>query len=712
MSSFTNPFVRPAVEYQRDLDVLKHYAQDSALYLHLSTGKPLADCQRFVSTALKPGGQFAFVDPAVEFLQRGDNGDRVKGTTTLNHYIKDSVAKRELIAPTLTTYVHPAQKQSILSLYIKENIKLRSMAKKEMFVARAAKQKALADLKKIEQTGRKLGNNAISGAHVSPSTPLYNKTAHSTLTSVCRSTSGYGNANNEKFLCGNRHYFNHHIVLNSIVSIVRNTNYLKLQALVDKYGIHLPTAKETMKGIVYSTNLYWHSKRHLVTIAALVSQLTPLQRAAFLYTGDLYHLKEYNDTLVRTFITRLGNQIQGVHANPAAVLKTAPEDHVALAHLLCKEETRGIGKDYRSIENTPAFCTLALTVENIANVLMDYRDLIEGLWCTTNMPASMAHFPSSIRRCALTSDTDSTIFTVQDWTLWYHGKITFDPKGTQVADTVVFLAASTITNLLAIMSANYGIPKENLHDIAMKNEFKFDVFVPTQLGKHYFADIAAQEGDVFTEHEIEIKGVGLKSSNAPREIIAKGTAMMKDILTRVREDGVLSIEKYLKEIADTEREIIASIQKGETRFLRSGSIKDAQSYTAEKEGSPYMHHDFWNEVFGPKYGTMAEPPYATLKVSVQLDTPVKLLKWLANLEDRDLANRLSAWSSRTKRNKITTLNLPFACVQARGLPMEVLPIVDYIKIVGDIVKIFYVLLETIGYYSNGDKVRRMISTYY
>jgi hypothetical protein len=712
MSKPTNLFVRPTGEYQRDLDVLKHYAQDSALYLHLATGRALAECQRFVSTALKPGGQFAFVDPAVEYLQRGSNGDRVKGTTTLNHYIKDSVAKHELIAPTLTTYLNPAQKQSILSLYIKENIQLRSVAKKAMFVARAAKQKALADLKKIEQTGRKLGNNAISGAHVSPSTPLYNKTAHSTLTSVCRSTSGYGNANNEKFLCGNRHYFNHHIVLNNIVSIVRNTNYFKLQALVDRYAIHLPTAQETMAGITYSTDLYWRSARHLATITTLVEQLSPLQRAAFLYTGDFYHLKEHNEALVRTLITRLGNQVTGHHPNPSAALKAAPDDHVALAHLLCKKITQGIGKNYSTLEGTPAHATLALTVESIAHTLSDYQDLIETLWCTTNMPPSMAHFPSSIRRCALTSDTDSTIFTVQDWTLWYHGKITFDPAGTQVADTVVFLAAATIANLLAIMSANYGIPKDSLHDIAMKNEFKFDVFVPTQLGKHYFADISAQEGDVFTEHEIEIKGVGLKSSNAPREIIARGTAMMKDILTQVRLNGELSIEKYLREIADTEREIILSIQKGETRFLRSGSIKDAQSYTGDKDTSPYMHHDFWNEVFAPKYGSMPTPPYSTLKISVQLDTPVKLLKWVTGLEDRELANRLSAWSARTGRNKITTLNLPLACVQARGLPTEVLPVVDYVKIVGDIVKIFYVLLETIGYYSNGDKVRRMISTYY
>ncbi len=709
---FKNFFVKPTEEYTRDINVLKHYAEDSAEFLAKSTGRPLEECKKFISESLRPGGQFAFTDPKVSFLQRNEVGDRVKSETTLSRYINESLQKKELIAPTLTTYVHPSVKESLLAKYVDGNIKARSLAKKAMFAAKAIKDFLLEAVKKVEQTMRKLANNAISGAHVSPSTPLHNKTAHSTLTSTCRSTSGYGNANNEKFLCGNRHYFTHHIVLQNIISICRNTDFNRLQLLMDKYKLYYPTCADVEEMIKYSTSFYWREKQYFAKIVDLVSKLTPLERAAFVYTGDLYHLMKHNEELVRGLIGELASKITGIHPDPAGSLKVAPDDHINLAHQICAAETAGIGKDYSTIKDKPAFHTLALTVDHIADTITKYGDLIETLWVTINIPASVAHFPDSIRRSALTSDTDSTIFTVQDWVIWYKGKISFDPEATAVAATMIFLASSTITHVLAIMSANFGIVQERLHQIAMKNEFKFDIFVPTQLGKHYFAAISCQEGNVFTEHETEIKGVYLKSSNAPREIIADATAMMEGIMETVMKEGKLSLTKYLKHIADVERKIIKSIQAGEFDYLRSGSIKDAGSYTADEESSPYAQHAFWNDVFGPKYGTMPEPPYQTYKVSIEMDNAAAFKAWIDSIKDRELATRLENWAKRTGKTTITTLNLPAACLQSRGMPEEVLSIIAYRKIITDITKIYYIVLETLGMYSMEKKVMRLMSDSY
>lgn len=44
--------------------------------------------------------------------------------------------------------------------------------------------------KKLDQENRKRSNNAVSGALLSASTPLYNKSGHPALTSTCRITSG------------------------------------------------------------------------------------------------------------------------------------------------------------------------------------------------------------------------------------------------------------------------------------------------------------------------------------------------------------------------------------------------------------------------------------------------------------------------------------------------------------------------------------------
>jgi hypothetical protein len=300
---------------------------------------------------------------------------------------------------------------------------------------------------------------------------------------------------------------------------------------------------------------------------------------------------------------------------------------------------------------------------------------------------------------------------VQDWVFWYKDKLSFDDEAMAVAATMIFLASATITHVLAIMSANFGIVPERLHQIAMKNEYKFDVFVPTQLGKHYYATMSCQEGNVFTEHEIEIKGVYLKSSNAPKEIVNQAAAMMEDIMQSVMTKGSLSIMKYIKEVADTERKIIASIQRGESTYLRAGSIKEADSYTADEELSPYQNHRFWNDVFGPKYGVMPDPPYSTVKVSMVTSTPKAFKAWVNELTDRDLAQRLLDWSARCDKNKITTIHLPIDAI-SRGLPAEIIPAINHRKIVTDIVKIMYLILETLGVYTMEKKVSRLMSDQY
>lgn len=710
--NFKNPFIRNTTEYKRNLNVLQNYAKDTAMYLHLQTGKPIEVCKEFVGKSLAKGGVFEFKDPEVECLVRKDNGDREKIVTTLNSYLNEAISNKELISPTLTTYIHPDNNTSLLSLYIDDNVKARSRAKKEMYAAEAAGDKLLEAQKKTEQKNKKISNNSISGAHVSPSTPLYNPTAHSTLTSNCRSTSGYGNANNEKFLAGNRHYWSHHIVLNNIVSIVSNTNYDELNKVINKYSIHIPTYEETIECIKISSKLYWWEEIYFRKIENLVEKLTPLQRAAFVYTGDFYHLKKLNNDLVREFIKRLSSKVVATSDNANKIIKNAEEDILNLAHQICLKETSDIGKKYETIIDKQEYQTLACTVSNIEKTIVDYSDLIKVFWITTNVPASMAYFPESIRKVVITGDTDSTIFTVQDWVLWYKGKLSFDDESMAVAATLIFLTSSTIGHILAIMSANFGISEKRLYQIKMKNEFKFDVFIGTSIGKHYFATISAQEGNIYSKRKTEIKGVGLKSSNAPKIIVKKATNMMQEIMADVIEKGSISLNKYLNQISKIEKEIVSSIQRGESTYLRLGNIKDAESYTKEEHLSPYQNHHLWNKCFGPYYMEMPDPPYATTKFSLTTDTPAKFKVWLESLNNKEFAKGIESYMLENNKKYISTLNVPSFALETKGFPIELIDIIDYKKIVMDICSMFYLIIESLGVFVNGDKVKRLISDYY
>lgn len=715
-----NPFVLNSNEYKRDINVLKHYINDTATYLSLMSGKGKEECELFVKNTITTDNGKLINDPKVHYLERGDNGDRVQKEGTLSQYLGEAVKERDLIAPTLTTYLHPTVKQSLLVDFIDGNVKERGTAKKKMFTYKMAGDKPREAYYKGVQTNKKLNNNSISGAHVSASTPLFNRTAHSTLTSNCRSTSGYGNANNEKFLCGNRHYWSPDIVRNNIISIINNTDYKVLESAMVQFGIRYPTAEETMGVIRYSADLYWKGEKDFYKLFMLVSKLTDIQRAAFVYTGDLYHLMKFNEQVVRTFINKLSAKITTDHPNPKDVIDNASEDNRNLANQICADDLlKAITSDKQKTTNpkdlvdTPAYGPYAATVNNIDNVLEEYSSLIKALWVTPNVPASLAVFPDSIRRCAITSDTDSTIFTVQDWVIWHCGKLAFDQKANAVSATLVFLASQTITHVLARMSANFGIEEKRIHQIAMKNEYFFPIFTPTQVAKHYFALIGCQEGNIFKAFEKEIKGVHLKSSNAPKVVMKEAEKMMLFIMNSVVEGKKININYVLKWIADIERDVMASIKKGSYSYFRIGQVKTPSSYTKGESADAYQQYLLWQEVFAPKYGDTVAPPYTSIKVGVDINTPTKTREWLASIEDKELVARLEQWLlKKGTKNFGSTLMLPEQCISTKGIPDEIAQAIGIRKIVLDTTGVFYLILETLGVYMLNDKCTKLVSDIY
>lgn len=702
-----NVFVLKQEEYKRDLNLLKHYLEDTSLYLSLQTKQPIEVCREFVKKAISKDGAFPFKDPKIVYLKRQENGDRVQLDGTLLNYINESIKDNEFIAPTLTTYLHPKVKESLLLGFIERNVAKRNVAKKAKFAAKIAKNKTLMIIKDTEQSKKKISNNSISGAHLSASTPLFNRTAHSTLTSVCRITSGYGNANNEKILSGNRHYWSLEIAINNVVSIVNRTDYTTFTLAMNEYGLVYPSVEDTVKCIMFSLNLYVSRGMTYKYVLELIETLTDIQRAAVVYTGDLYHLMKLNPEMVRDFITALSSKCVNP-VNKEEVMKDVSGDILIFVNQLCSTDLRGTS--LHDIKNTPAYETYTSTVDNVKKTLDKYSLFIKAILVTESVPASLGYLPDSIRRSAITSDTDSTIFTVQDWIKWYFGEISFGERPTAVAATVIFIAAQSIIHVLAKMSANLGVVNERVHQITMKNEFKFDVFVPTQVSKHYYALISCQEGNIFSEMEEEIKGVHLKSSNVPKEIMKKAKELMISLMEDTMEGKKFKINDILTYVADIERDIFKSIKRGDSEFFRKGQIKPSNAYKNGETTSQYQQYLFWRDVFGPKYMETQPPPYTTIKASVDLNSTAKTNEWIASIEDKVLSDRIVKWMTlHGKTNLGNTLLLPEAVIRTIGIPDEIYAAIDSRKIVIDCVNVFYIILESLGIFVLNNKKNRLCS---
>lgn len=713
-----NPFVYEAETYNRDLNIVQHYVRDQVRHLTLKTGIPRQEALEYVKSQTftkNANGQIVLNnDPTIRFLERDINtGDRFESELCMSQYLQEIIDHSDIVAPTLTTYLSPEIRQSPLATFQAKNVENRGKAKKAMFDAEMTEgeDSYRYKFKKSEQTGKKMSNNSVSGAHVNAHNPLFNKTAHSTLTSVCRQTAAYGNANNERFLAGNRHYWRYDVVQNNIISIINNCDLNRIDEVMQRYGLHYPTAQEVYDTIIRSTRLYWTAPKLERRILDTLERMTPVERAAYLYTGDMFHLKKFNEPVVRQFMAQLVKLVEDPDPTPKQTIKEHPEEYLILAQQICVHFMKG--KKVKDVEKeTPElYAQLAAVVKNISNTLMMYADMIQVFWATNNLPASIAVFPDSLRRVVLVSDTDSTIYTVQDWVEWYCGAVVFTQEANAISAAMTFLVSLTVINILAKMSANIGVSKKRLFQIAMKNEYKFDVFVLTSIGKHYYAQISTQEGNVFDKIKREIKGVNLKASNVPKEVVNRARDMMDEIMNAIREGKRVSVLSKLKEVADYERSMLTSIRNGEFKYLKLGTVKVAEAYKQKELAPNYLHYGLWNDVFAMKYGAVEAPPYRVITVSVELDTKQKVKDWIESM-DPAMGLAMRQWMQKTGRTTMTTMLLPTNIVTVKGMPEEIMRVINVRKIIEKATAIFYLVLETLGVYIDHSSLIHLAMDYY
>lgn len=706
-------FTKQPEEYVRNLNMYSFYIDDAAKILAVESGDSIEECREWVREHTGPNGERPLKDPRVIYLTKETPGNRELKIGTVSEYLKTVEERKCIMSPTMAVYFNPNEKRSLLAEYILINLAMRKKVKGEMFVAGMAGNKALKDFKNIVQSTYKIKNNSLSGAHASPSTPLYNKSSHSTLTSVCRCASGSANASNERFLTGNRHYYDANIAVANIISIVNHSDYGKIKHAMDLYDLVYPTAAEVLAAIKRSTDLYWNNAPQWFSyIESVVNGLSPIERAAYLYTADFWYLKELNPGFVYNMLGAIIDlPTIPITDNPAQYIKELDADEFALVGLLKGKLLHGRTIKDLIDSDHPDLGLVAAAAHHVKTKLAEFKPLYAAFWVTDNPPQSLAAFPTSIRRSAIVSDTDSTIFTVQDWTQWFKGKIDFSETSNNIAALVVYFASQVTKHTLATISGNMGVVPEKIHKISMKNEYVFPVFSLTTRAKHYYAYMSAREGNVYLTPELEVKGVALKNSKIPPAIMSKAHQLIIDIMDTVMREELVDLQAILKDIGDTERQILDSIAMGNCEYLTTASVKDPGSY-ANPDSSPYIYYGLWEDVFASRYGHSDPPPYFAIKASLTTTTKTALAEWLDSIEDPTIRTAMTKWIHENGKTTLTTVMLPESIVMQGGVPKEITTVIDSRKLVLGIMEPFYLILESLGYFINTDKAINLVSDRY
>lgn len=694
-------------DYDNQLSPITDYRKQAITVIMAEKGCSYNTALKVANAAIRR----KFKNPVVRHFTRMENEDREVQDTPLVQFINDNVKAGNIIAPTFTTYLSPEVRPSILSEYVRNNVKRRAIVKKQSFEYAAEGNKEMADALASQEKNFKLANNGVTGLFCMKSSAVFNRTNHSTLTSTTRTTVSINNSTNERLLAGSRALFT---VRDAFRSVVNEATFADLDAVkeaVDEFNLHLPSTADIVKILKYSTDIYGEDESYYQDyIIPFLDKISPYQRAAIAYTLDLKHLWDFNEGFTRQMFKDLTTKVDDsvVPLHDLKPLYGFYEPILMFVHDIFLDELKGKGKKYDEMNADGMLASNILsTCNNVVDNIMKYQSYFKAFIRVKITPINNFKIRDMRRRAVGLSDTDSSGYSTDELVQKALGYFRFDHTSAPISGLLTYVASEAVTQQLSILSRNMNIPDERLRDIAYKNEFFWSIHISTNASKHYYADTRVREGNVYPKRELEIKGVHLRNSTVPSESIEAGFAIMDEILLKASTGENLELKKVLRDVIKVEDTIIDYISRGDTLYLLSGRINPEDSYSEGRDKSPYQRHVLWEEVFAKKYGPIAAPPYTTVKIPINLPNKTSIKNWLASMDDDNVIKPLMAdWIKRMGKTSLNNVYFNDAWIYANGFPEEIRDIINLEAVVMNMTKQLRLILESLGLVLNDDQLVR------
>jgi len=695
----TEYFKRDLKEYVTDLNPLKEYVRQVVSFISSYTGKNKKDSLAIAKKLIAGSNPN---DPKVTYRGREENGDRRMMSCKLTEYIRDTVKSKDIMVPTLTVYDNPKKRKSLHAGFLAINVKDRSKHKK--LAAKAYQNKDMDTYlhNDVLQKVKKIFNNSVSGSYASKSTILYLPSSHSTLTSTTRSIASIGNALTESIVAGNKGLYTPEHSINYIASIVSSIDMRRVGMTVKSFNLKVPTPKEVMSVLRYSSDRYWTSPTAHADIFSYLNKLDDTELSAVMYVNDLYHLRKYNNALITDFIGSLSKRVPVGCSNPLKILFRNVEGVNNLVHHICAEDIKGADIDYSELAKTnpELLMVLGSTADNIYRVLDKYVNLIKTFFVTDILPIDIASVRDCYRDVIVLSDTDSTCGSYDDWVNWYFGNTNYTPEAFALSAAVMTINTQAIDHNIKVFARNMNVDDSAMDLLKMKNEFGWSSFIAANVNKHYYADTLIREGAVFDKPKLELKGVHFISSAGNQGIVEAAHNEMEETLTRINNGEEISARDMIAKVVTMEKSILEIIKSGDISMYKLDKIKDLSAYAASDTPgkTPYFHHLLWSSVFADKYGVPGDPTYMTINIPTLLKTKRLLTEYIATIEDEEIRDKLTAILTEYDKTALGTFRIPLAIVRGSGVPKEILGAINSKRIVLNSLGVWYLFLETLGIY--------------
>ena len=677
-------FTHEFADYQRDFDVISNYVTNMAFGLTLlNPDMSIEEATTFIQQEIVDKTDTDKVK--VSFTARQKNGDRVVKEVPILEYLQRVFDGGLGMSPTMTTYLRPDQKKSLIVRSVENGMAERKIVKREGQLAKQSGRAVEAIIKNGRQNAIKRLINSWSGAALDRHNAFNCQSAHPTMTSMCRISTALATASVEKFLAGMRYYHTPEKVIEDILAVCTTYNQAAVIKTMRHYKLYQPTVKDVMDVIKRSTEYYWWDVEQTAFIEKMVKNMRPTQLSAFVYDGDFYHLFKYNHDLIHSMLERLSTTTD-LDIPEESRLKELEGDVATLVSNLIGGEIAGEALwDFLNPEKHPAGNPIEQLADKVLNNLLngfdEYRLLINTFCRVNHFPINVGAQNHAIRLTVPLGDTDSTIFSTKHINGLYYGEAKFDAEQEPVADVMVHMVNGIIAHALANFTAQLGVTPENRHLLVMKNEYKFPALQLTPVAKTYHAYVKAQEGLVFDSPEFELKGARNHGGRTSRTIMSELHEFMDNALTNLNKGIKIDRGELIDIVYRIESDIGASLLRKDNVYFETVRIKSIDEYKNPHVGT-YVQYTMWNNLFGKAYDAAPDPTYQAYKVPLNFNNGITLNEWLDTIPNG--ARQYEAWRNTHDKKAGTVptfIAVPKENFSKFGLPKEIVPVVDHRKII-------------------------------
>ena len=679
-------FVQSIDTYKRDYDIVGNYKMSMSKAVSLAYNVPYMVAKEWLAEKMED--KWKPVSPVMQVLSREPMGDRSKNKTDLLTYLDFVQDTNSILAPNLVAYADRKREESFLSGFIAGNLKNRSKVKKEGQSAKAAGNEEHAIFCNLLQANFKIRNNSISGALSSPYNPLYYASSHTALTSVCRAITSYANACNEKLLASNRHFYSAEIAMENIAYVASHADITLIKETMQIFNIVPPSNEYLFEMTLKCTRLYWQSEEQEKIIYQMLCNLTPYEKAAYAFCGDMHSLQVTNDNVMRVMYSKLMRKPKPILdvEEQDAIKDLASDDDLSLATIMTSDFTKG--KRITDLSEVERGVWVGY-LEQRREVFIEYSLLVKAFLASPIMPASIHSLPTIIRKCVVGSDTDSSIYSTQKQVVWFTGKNDFSLKAIQVGAISSYIASQHIVHVLASLSGQMNTGEEQLFRLSMKPEFFSYAMANVSIAKHYFMNTAACEGSVYKEAEMDAKGVNLKSSKLPSQIRAEIEKFQWYLLSLPAKEKKVSPMEPVAIIAMIEHKITERLLEGDIAYFKTEQIKTPETYASPTD-TKTVSCNLWNKVFAPDHGLIEQLPADCLKVNTYMSKMALVKEWASTLgptKERLIMDFTTEWG----RTNINQILVPLDNIENGRIPKEILSAMDLRKMLYSLVQPFYIM---------------------